>query len=109
MRQSEGSRHAYKSWQLLSRRMHQLWRQKHGRVILIAPVALLLLTIAWSSPSSVSPLNYHLHYSHTKYLYMQYITPITLTHVVLTCTRISRRAACLLNLVASRLSMVLNL
>lgn len=54
MRQSQASRDAYKALQLAQIRLQQLWRQKHGRAIIIAPIVLLLLLTAWHSSDRVS-------------------------------------------------------
>lgn len=39
-------------WQTTGRRLLQLWRQKHGRLILLAPVLVFLSTVVWSASSA---------------------------------------------------------
>jgi len=41
-------------WQTTRQRILQLWRQKHGRLILLAPVLVFLFTVVWSASSAVS-------------------------------------------------------
>lgn len=39
-------------WQTTCRRILHLWRQKHGRLILLAPVLVFLFTVVWSASSA---------------------------------------------------------
>lgn len=51
MKVHPSSRDALWFTHLMRRRITQLWRQKHGRLILLAPVAVLLFTVVWTSSS----------------------------------------------------------
>ena len=51
MKVHPATRDARSIWQLARRRTAQLWRQKHGRMLLLAPLLLFLFTVFWTSAS----------------------------------------------------------
>lgn len=49
MKVHPAGRDARSLWQLARRRTAQLWRQKHGRMLLLAPLLVFLFTVFWSA------------------------------------------------------------
>ena len=57
MKMHSVSRDTQSFGQLVRRKTAQLWRQKHGRITLLAPLVVFLLTVVWSSSSPVCHRN----------------------------------------------------